>query len=116
MSDCNKAGNIRVNVASRHVRVTTVVVKKPLVSNSTIVCVCLCSCLGYSACKDSAMHYVACLAVAYFFTLSHKRHHFRETVIEYKVCVSKFSTFCLNISYSEKSLATYNRKIMYVVM
>jgi hypothetical protein len=30
-------------------------------------------------------------ALQYFSTLSHKRHDFRKTVIEYKICVSIFS-------------------------
>ena len=35
---------------------------------------------------------VACLAVRYFSTLSHKQHDFRENVIEYKMRVLIFST------------------------
>ena len=34
---------------------------------------------------------VACLVLPYFATLSHKRHDFREKVIEHKVCVLTFS-------------------------
>ena len=30
---------------------------------------------------------VACLALQYFSTLSHKQHNFRRNVIEYEICV-----------------------------
>jgi hypothetical protein len=41
---------------------------------------------------------VAFPAPSYFFTLSHKRHDFRKTIIEHKMCVLSFSTsFVRNI-------------------
>jgi predicted transcriptional regulator len=47
---------------------------------------------------------VACLAVPYFSTLSHKRHDFREKVTEHKMCVLICSkTFVRNISHSKKN-------------
>jgi hypothetical protein len=51
---------------------------------------------------------VACLAVPYFSTLSHKRYNFRENVIEHKICVFRFSTtFVSNISHSKKNSVRY---------
>jgi hypothetical protein len=45
---------------------------------------------------------VACLALPYFSSLSHKRHDFREKIIEHKMCVLIFcTTFVRNIYHSE---------------
>jgi len=47
----------------------------------------------------------------YFSTLSNKRHDFRKKVVEYKRCVSVFSTwFVWNISHSKKNWARYDNK------
>jgi len=46
---------------------------------------------------------VACPAVQYISILSHKRHDFRKTFIEHKMCVLNFSTtFVWNNSHSKK--------------
>jgi hypothetical protein len=46
---------------------------------------------------------VICLALSYFFTLSHKWHDFQENLIKHKMNVLIFSTtFVQNISHSKK--------------
>jgi hypothetical protein len=54
---------------------------------------------------------VACLAVPYFSTLSHKRHDFGGNVTEHKMCVWILCTiFVCNISHSNKNSARYYHK------
>jgi hypothetical protein len=58
---------------------------------------------------------VTFLALPYFSTLSHKRNHFRENVLEHKMCVLNFSTnFVGNISHTKKNSARYHHKCTYV--
>jgi hypothetical protein len=60
---------------------------------------------------------VACLAIQYFSTLSHKRHDFREKVIEHKMCVLTFSVnFIRNVSHSKKNSVRYYDNYIYVFL
>jgi hypothetical protein len=55
-------------------------------------------------CAGAILSSVACLALKYFSTLSHKRHVFQKKVIEYKMCVLIFCTsFVGNISHSKNN-------------
>jgi hypothetical protein len=46
---------------------------------------------------------VACPALLYFSTLSHKQRDFRKNIIEHKICVLIFcTTFVRNLSRSKK--------------
>jgi len=57
---------------------------------------------------------VACSPLQHFPTLYHKRHDFRKTVTEQKICVSSFSTtFVRNIFHSKNNWARYD-KIIYI--
>jgi len=53
---------------------------------------------------------VAWLALYYFSTISHKRHDFRKTFVEYKMRLLIFSAnFVRNISHSKNNLARYDK-------
>jgi hypothetical protein len=73
-----------MNVTLRSVRVTIVASKAISVTYS--------ECAGsliYPACNGHAgfiLPSVDCLALPYLSTLSHKQHHFRKKVTEYKQC------------------------------
>ena len=56
-------------------------VRVTIITYSECVCVCVCvrvRSLGYPACKAHAFSSVACTALPYFYTLSHKRYDFRK--------------------------------------
>jgi hypothetical protein len=58
---------------------------------------------------------VACLAVPYFSTLSHKQQDFRKKVTEHRMCVLISSTtFVWNISHFRKNSERYYHKYTYV--
>ena len=63
------------------------------------------------------LSFVACLALPYFFALSHKWYGFWEKVIEHKMCVLIFSTTDIcNISHSKKNAVIYCHKSTQVFM
>ena len=66
-------------------------------------------------CACAILSSVACPALQYFSTLSHKRHDFRQKVTEHKMWVLVLcTTFVWNISYSEKNLAECDHKCVSV--
>jgi hypothetical protein len=76
----------------RHVCVTIVAVGKLSVLRDTYS-ECVSVALGIQhAMGMRQLSFVACPALLYFSTLSHKPRDFREKVIEYKICVLIFST------------------------
>jgi hypothetical protein len=107
------------------VRVTIVHVGKKYLLYILCVCACacvracVCACVGARVCvracilaliiqhakrmRHIRLSPVACLAVPYFSTLSHKKHDCRKTFIEYKICVLIFATnFLRNICHSTR--------------
>jgi hypothetical protein len=68
-------------------------------------------------CTCAILWSVACPAVLYFSTLSHKQHDFQPKVMEHKICVSISCTaFLWNISHSRKNWARYDQKCILILM
>ena len=60
---------------------------------------------------------VACPALKYFSTLTHKLHDFRKKVIVHEMCILIYSTtFVRNISHSKKNSERYYNKYVQVFM
>ena len=63
----------------------------------------------------SSVAYLVVLYIFLFSKLSHKRHNFRESVIEHKMCVFILSTtFVWNIYHSRKKWSRYDQKFTLV--
>jgi len=90
------------NITLRCFRATIVAMEKQYVLY--ILNVCLEPYVTSMECACFLLSSIACSALKYFSTLSHKRHHFRKKVIENEMCVLIVSTtFVWNISHAKKN-------------
>jgi hypothetical protein len=94
----DKNCNVRVKVALRHVRVTTVAVEKQKVLHILCVCVSVALVIQHAVrMRCIIFSSVACPATQNISALSHKWHDFRGNVIEHKMCLLIFFTIMSKI-------------------
>jgi len=93
------------------------VTSQPLLQkNNWILWVCVCTLalvILYANCTfygNIMFSFVACLAIPYFSTLSHKMYNSWTTFPEHKEGFDFFYDFCLNISHSENNSTRYYHK------
>jgi hypothetical protein len=86
-------GKCTYNITLRGVRVTTVAVEKQCALH--ILSVRLQPEVSSMQCACAILSSVACPAVQYFSTLSHKLHDFRTKFIEHKTRFDSIYNFCL---------------------
>ena len=83
------------NVKLRHFRQTIVAVGKKYTIYSECVLIALVT-QHTKHMRSIILSFVACLALPYFSTLSHKRYDFRDKeIIEHKMCFDFMYKFCL---------------------
>jgi hypothetical protein len=86
------------------------------------VCACACVHVALLILHATRMRYivtffVARLTLPNFSTLSHKRHDFRKSFIEHKMCVLIFyTTIVFSVSHSKNNSVRYCHKCEYVFM
>ena len=96
------------NFILRRFCATIVAVEKQWVLHNLSVCICS---LRYPACNAHAPWSVACPALQYVSTFSHKRHNFRKSYWRYNICFEFLCKFVWNIFHSKKRWARYDKDV-----